>query len=85
MSNAQMVEFRVELDPEPAGTSPTACQARCPGIHHYLYVGNAFNITGCGWCKCKGGPDELEAFVAERTRPASPADSHTRHGGGTKR
>ncbi|MCP3877671.1 MAG: hypothetical protein GY701_04655 [Sulfitobacter sp.] len=63
---------RLRLDPQPTGTSPTAWQARCPGTHHYLYISNTTNTFGCGWCKRKGGPEELVSFVVGRTRSASP-------------
>jgi branched-chain amino acid transport system ATP-binding protein len=30
-------------------------------------IGADTNTWGCGWCKRKGGPEELKAFVIERT------------------
>jgi hypothetical protein len=29
-------------------------------------IGADTNTWGCGWCKRKGGPEELKAFVVER-------------------
>jgi hypothetical protein len=54
------------LNPEPSGTSPIAWMARCPGTNHSLMIGADTNTWGCGWCKRKGGPEELKAFVVER-------------------
>jgi hypothetical protein len=57
-------ECRLNL--EPSGTSPIAWMARCPGTNHSLMIGADTNTWGCGWCKRKGGPEELKAFVVER-------------------
>ena len=71
---------RLRLGPEPTCTSPVAWQARCPGANHYLYISSASNSFGCGWCRRKGGPEELEAFAVERTRRASAISATRQHG-----
>ena len=57
---------RLKLSPEPSGTSPTAWRATCPGTNHTLMIGTESKSFGCGYCRRKGGPEELEAFVADR-------------------
>jgi hypothetical protein len=59
-----------ELDPRPSGTSAVAWIANCPGTSHWLMIGADSNTWGCGWCKRRGGPDELRAFVIERKAKA---------------
>ena len=54
------------LNPRPAGHSPDAWMASCPGTSHWLMIGPITNEFGCGWCKRKGGPDELSKFAEER-------------------
>jgi hypothetical protein len=61
---------KCQLDPRPSGTSPSAWMANCPGTNHWLMIGADTNTWGCGWCKRRGAPDELRAFVKER-RPNS--------------
>lgn len=56
------------LNPNPSGTSGTAWLAQCPGTNHFLMIGAAAGEFGCGWCKRRGGIDELRAFAAERRR-----------------
>jgi hypothetical protein len=55
-----------QLNPRPSGTSPTAWIANCPGTNHFLMIGTQDNTFSCGWCKRRGGPEELRAFAAER-------------------
>ena len=59
---------RLRLGPETTGRSPVSWQARCPKANHYLAISSASNTFGCGYCKRKGGPEELETFVIERNR-----------------
>lgn len=54
------------LSPQPTGTGPDYWQAACPRTNHPLYINAAENSFGCGWCKRKGGVEELRAFVKER-------------------
>ena len=56
------------LNPNPSGTSGTAWLAQCPGTNHFLMIGGASGDFGCGWCKRRGGIDELHAFAAERRK-----------------
>lgn len=50
------------LTPEPVGERSWV--ANCPGTGHTLMLGTSSETFGCGYCKAKGGPDELHAFVA---------------------
>ena len=63
------------LSPNPSGTSGTAWLAQCPGTNHFLMIGAASGEFGCGWCKRRGGIDELRAFAAERRRKQTQAAS----------
>lgn len=54
------------LNPRPAGHSPDAWMASCPGTSHWLMIGPITNEFGCGWCRRAGGPDELSIFAEER-------------------
>jgi hypothetical protein len=53
------------LDPRPAGASPTAWWARCPGGGHHLQTSSESDTFGCGYCRRRGGAAELESFAAE--------------------
>jgi len=54
------------LHPEPAGTSPTQWYARCPVRRgHRLMMTTGNDEFGCGYCRVKGGVDELRAFAAK--------------------
>lgn len=52
------------LNPEPVREQDWV--ANCPGTKHSLLLGTSSETFGCGYCKVKGGPDELRAFVARR-------------------
>lgn len=54
------------MSPEPTGTGPHHWQARCPGTNHGLMIQSATNEFGCGYCRRKGGPQELREFVEQR-------------------
>jgi hypothetical protein len=54
------------LSPQPTGDSPSHWSARCPETNHVLFIDAAENSFGCGWCRRKGGLEELRAFVEER-------------------
>lgn len=56
----------LSLHPRPDGESPKSWIANCPGTSHPIWINTEDNIFGCPWCKKKGGPDELRAFVQER-------------------
>lgn len=56
------------LSPRPSGTGPDHWYANCPGKNHPLYITAAVNSFGCGWCRRKGGVEELRAFVEERSK-----------------
>ena len=58
------------LQPYPGGTGPHSWFARCPRTNHTLMISTSSDQFGCGYCKVKGGPQELREFVARR-RPAS--------------
>jgi hypothetical protein len=62
------------LSPEPTSTGPDYWQATCPEKNHPLYINAAADSFGCGWCRRKGGVEELRALVKERKeRRGSPA------------
>ena len=54
------------LFPKPTGTGASHWWANCPATHHSLDIDAAENCFWCGWCKRKGGAEELRAFVKER-------------------
>lgn len=54
----------LRLAPEAVGAHSWI--ANCPGTHHTLMLGTSTETFGCGYCKVKGGPEELESFVARR-------------------
>jgi hypothetical protein len=52
------------LHPEPAGIGPTQWDARCPvRSGHRLMITTGNDEFGCGYCRVKGGVDELRALV----------------------
>ncbi len=51
---------------EGAGHDPHSWNATCPGTNHSLVISSRSNEFGCGYCKVKGGVDELRALVAKR-------------------
>ena len=59
------------LYPEPTGQHPDKWQASCPGTNHSIFISPEQDKWFCGWCRRKGGPEELEAFSRERRRKAS--------------
>ncbi|EAQ96923.1 hypothetical protein [Congregibacter litoralis] len=62
----------LRLQPEPTGTSPSAWRARCSETNHSLYISTDSNTFGCGYCRRKGGEDELRAFVGDRRQGGAP-------------
>lgn len=56
------------LVPGPVGENQWV--ANCPGAHHSLMLGTRSETFGCGYCKVKGGCEELVAFVARRRATA---------------
>ena len=54
------------LSPEPTGTNPHHWRARCPDTNHGLMIHSESDTFGCGYCRRRGGPDELRAFVEAR-------------------
>ncbi|MBR9999007.1 MAG: hypothetical protein KFF73_08550 [Cyclobacteriaceae bacterium] len=50
------------LDPEPAGHKETSFYAKCvTGRPHQMYLSTESEAWGCGFCKIKGGVEELKA------------------------
>lgn len=60
------VARELTLCPEPTGKDPVYWQARCPEMNHPIYINSVDNSFFCGWCKRKGGIEELRAFAEER-------------------
>ena len=54
------------LSPRPSGGNPWSWEARCPGTNHSLMLQAKSGEWGCGWCRRKGGVEELKEFVAVR-------------------
>ena len=51
------------LDPRPAGHNDSAWMASCPqSRNHWIMISPSHNEFGCGYCRRKGGPEELRAF-----------------------
>ena len=57
---------QLKLSPTPAGTSEHAWLANCPGRGHALMLAPLTNQFGCGYCRQKGGPRELQALYDSR-------------------
>lgn len=63
------------LEPKPAGHDPHAWTANCPsGRNHWIMISTTANEFGCGYCRRKGGPDELRRFCAENRKPGAGND-----------
>jgi hypothetical protein len=62
---APIIELANELglNPRPAGHNGSAWVADCPRRSHTLMLSSSLNEFGCGYCRRKGGPAELEAFA----------------------
>jgi hypothetical protein len=56
------------LSPRPSGGKPTSWEASCPGANHALMIQARSGEWGCGWCKRKGGMEELKEFVVVRRK-----------------
>jgi len=55
--------------PRPAGHSATAWEANCPsGGQHSIMISTTSHTFGCGYCRRKGGADELRSWWLERRR-----------------
>lgn len=54
------------LGPEPSAGHEGQWHARCPGTNHNLMLSTSTETFGCGYCRRKGGPQELVAFAARR-------------------
>jgi len=63
-----MTARKLHLNPTPCGDHPDHWKARCPGTNHPIFISPEREEWGCGWCRRKGGPQELREFQAERTR-----------------
>lgn len=51
------------LDPRPAGHDDSAWMASCPqSRNHWIMISPERNQFGCGYCRRKGGPQDLRAF-----------------------
>ena len=50
----------------PDGKTNNHWRATCPGTNHSLQLQSPKNVFFCGYCKRRGGIDELRSFVRER-------------------
>ena len=56
-----------QLHPMPTGCNENSWTAKCPsGGNHFLQVVTTNDQWGCGYCKRKGGKEELEKWLQER-------------------
>jgi hypothetical protein len=53
------------LNPEPAGIGPVQWHARCPNAGHRLMITTTRDQFGCGYCRVKGGVQELRTLAAK--------------------
>lgn len=60
------VAHQLQLNPQPSGTDADGWLARCPETNHHLHISASGESFWCGWCKRKGGSEELRAFKKER-------------------
>jgi len=60
------VARELKLHPKPEGGGPFNWYARCPQTNHSLMISSKSDQFGCGYCRRKGGAEELREFVAER-------------------
>jgi hypothetical protein len=65
-SQLVVVARELGLSPEPSGEGPHHWHSRCPGTNHGLMISSSSDQFGCGYCKVKGGAEELREFVARR-------------------
>jgi len=56
----------LHLAPEPTGGKVGNWLARCPGTSHTIMISSTSEQFGCGYCKVKGGPEELLGFAGRR-------------------
>lgn len=56
------------LSPKPVGSNDTSWYGQCPGRNHHLMISTAGEEFGCGYCKVKGGVEELRVLVGERNK-----------------
>jgi hypothetical protein len=54
---------KLGLNPRPAGHNDSAWMADCPRRSHFIMLSPSLNEFGCGYCRRKGGPVELEVFA----------------------
>jgi hypothetical protein len=52
----------LKLNPKPAGHNKSAWIADCPRRSHWIMIAPSVNEFGCGYCRRKGGPQELKEF-----------------------
>ena len=63
------VAWAFGLSPRTAGQNPESWWANCPcGGNHSIMISTNSNQFGCGYCRRKGGPDELRQFCEDRGR-----------------
>ena len=64
------------LGPRPAGHNDSAWMASCPqSRNHWIMISPSHNEFGCGYCRRKGGPEELRAFYNRVRREGVSHDS----------
>jgi len=52
----------LNLNPRPAGHNTSAWTADCPRRKHSMMISPSLDEFGCGYCRRKGGPAQLQEF-----------------------
>ena len=61
---------RYDLNPCPAGNTGHSWYATCPsGRGHSMHVSTQSEQWGCGYCRRKGGKEELDQWITENRKP----------------
>lgn len=66
--NSRFIDFLKEknLNPQPHDEEKGQWIAKCPsGAKHPIMISAYFDEFGCGWCKRKGGKQELKEWIHE--------------------
>lgn len=62
------------LSPEPTPEHHDYWYAACPMTNHRLMLRASTSEYYCGYCKCKGGPEDLRALARSRQEPKPALD-----------
>ena len=71
------VATELKLDPEPNPYHSEYWRCQCPGTSHTMMLVTTTCCFGCGYCRTRGGPEELRAFAERRRRRTAESESET--------